>query len=100
MIRGKDWYIDAKGDVKVNYGGFEQPNWDAWQEKFFWYPKKIVVNRQLPDTRVYLKVSKWIWLKTIYVRRRRVKFFPTISPVDFEYEYAEDLFDLIKKESR
>jgi len=98
MIHGKDWYIDQKGNIKVNYGGYKE-TWSPWQAKFCWFPTKIIIKVPTDDApnRTYWEVSKFVWWRTIYVRQRIKTHFPENN---YEYEYAEDLFDLIKKESQ
>ena len=93
MIK-RDWYIDEKGDLKLNYGGYTEPKWEDWQEKFCWLPTKIIVKAEAPYDISYYK---YVWLKRIYFRRRLVSFYPQYN---YQYEYAEDLFDLIKRESK
>lgn len=103
MIRGADWYLDQKGNFKVNLGGYQEPQWKAWQKKFCWVPKKItLIGIVTSDSSIELGIryTKWVWLKTIYVRKR-AKFGPIAYPhMTYEYQYAEDLFDLMQKESQ
>ena len=98
-MHGPDWYIDQKGNLKVNYGGHKELNWEDWQEKFCWLPGRIIIKVMTDDEpyRPFWKVYKWVWWRTIYSRRRIILHFPETK---YEYEYAEDLFDLIKQESK
>lgn len=99
VVHGADWTIYDDGTIKVNYGGYQEPQWEPWQSKFCWLPTKIVMQVSTDDGpyRPYWKVSKLVWWRTIYIRRRLITHYPENN---YEYEYAEDLFDLIKKESR
>jgi hypothetical protein len=84
--------------MSVDSHPFSNP-WSPWQEKFYWYPKRIIINTNIDEgwaAGVNIRTTKWIWLKTIYVRRRCIVFYPDYR---YEYEYAEDLFDLINRES-
>ena len=101
ILIGVDWILYNDGTIKMNYGGYQEPKWEDWQKKFCWLPKKIILEMPLVDPPKLSPptVTKWVWLKTIYIRRR-----PHVSIVSkhlyFEYQYAENLFDLIAKEGK
>jgi hypothetical protein len=70
----------------MNYGGIDAyPNpkpaqkWHPWRKKFLWAPKII-------DKKIY-------WLRYVHER------FRATHELNFEYQYAVDVFDLIKKDS-
>jgi len=82
VVLGADWTIYSDGKLSMNLGGTDyQHTWSPWTKKFLWKPFKIE--------------EKWYWLRTIYKRKK----INTIFPRQYDYEYAVDLFDLIKKES-
>ena len=54
-------------------------SWTKWEKKFCLWPKKIN--------------DKWCWLKTYYERERLVLWYSQ----KFEYEYALNIFDILKK---
>ena len=81
----------------MNYGGvgFTEARtipWGPWKEKFCWWPTQIVLRAEYPYDYSY---SKYVWFKKIYLRRRLRAHYPENN---FEYEYAEDLFDLMKQD--
>lgn len=96
-VRGADWAITKDGKIIMNYGGYVEPAWEPWQSKFCWLPTKIETKVIMNDKplRPYYVTHKWIWLRTIYFRRRE------LSKINdtYEYEYADDLFELMKKDS-
>ena len=83
----------------MNYGGVgsNQSNtrpWSPWKEKFCWWPTRIVLTAEHPYDFSY---SKHVWLKKIFVRRRP-RYPSNDTEQTYEYEYAEDLFDLMKQD--
>jgi len=72
--------------------------WGPWKKKFLWLPKKITfTDIQNEDT-----ISKWMWLTTIYVRSKVSFQYSEGTLIDITttlrtYDYAKDLFDMIKK---
>lgn len=101
IVFGKDWTLYNDGKIKMNYGGYQEPKWEDWQKKFCWLPQKIILEMPIKDPPKLSPptMTKWVWLKTIYIRRR-----PHVSSaykqLNFEYQYAENLFDLIAKEGK
>ena len=95
---GKNWYFDRKGNIKMNYGGYQEPKWEPWQQKFCWLPKKIIITVAFDDSpyRNSYNMTKWVWFKTIFVRKRIKMHYPETT---YEYEYAEDLFDLMRQDT-
>lgn len=79
-------------------GRYEKLNWEPWKEKFCWFPTRIVVIVLVDDNpyRPFYKMANWVWLKTIFVRKRLIITYSE-DKYEYEYEYAEDLFDLMKK---
>ena len=76
----------------MNYGGIDAyPNpkpaqkWHPWRKKFLWMPKII-------DKKIY-------WLRYVNERFRMVSWATGSSEEMFEYQYAVDVFDLIKKDA-
>ena len=67
-------------------------DWEPWQLKYYWYPKRIFVKHVTPKGGEVI-CSKWIWFKHVYERRRVIVYYPKTT---YELEYAEDLFELIK----
>lgn len=57
----------------------EWSKWTRWEKRFLWCPKKIN--------------NKWYWLRSIYERERLMLWYSQ----KYEYDYALDLFDIIKK---
>jgi hypothetical protein len=76
-----------------------QPNWGPWKEKFCWFPTRIVLVAEQTNPlflfQPYYRYCWWVWLKTIYFRRRER--FLGIGVSDYIYEYAEYLFDMMQK---
>jgi len=69
-----------------------------WQKKFLWFPKKITFTNIQGE----VTLTKWMWLTNIYVRSKVHFYYSEGILVDITktiqtYEYAEDLFDIIKK---
>ena len=57
----------------------EYNRWTKWERKFLWHPKKIH--------------NQWYWLRFIYERERLLLWYSQ----KYEYDYALDLFDMLKK---
>ena len=75
----------------MNYGGIDAypnpkpaQNWHPWRKKFLWMPKII-------DKKIY-------WLRYVNERFRATHWTGSVE-LDFEYQYAVDVFDLIKKDA-
>ena len=60
-------------------------HWHPWRKKFLWLPKII-------DGKAY-------WLRNIHQRFRANHWIPGSIEIAFEYQYAVDIFDLMKKDS-
>ena len=99
MLRGPDWTMFDDGTIKLNYGGYKEPPWEPWKEKFCWLPTKITVIIYVDDepSRPYMDCCKVVWLKKIYVRRRLLTHYPKNN---YEYQYLDNIFDMIKLESK
>jgi len=72
--------------------------WGPWKKKFLWIPKKIT----FADIQDQTTSTSWMWLKTIYVRSKISFHYSEGVLIDITttlrtYEYAENLFDLMKK---
>ena len=81
----------------MNYGGYgskELIEYSSWQEKFCWFPTNIQL---MNDEKSQIKISKWVWLRKIYIRKKR---YVGLDINAVEYEYSLDLFDLIKNNSK
>jgi hypothetical protein len=71
-----------------NYGQYPR-EWTAWQSRFIWWPEKIE--------------GKTRWLTKVY-ERHKGKFLYSIDPGDggiwsIEYQYAFDIFDMMRYEN-
>ena len=75
---------------------YKQPYWEPWREKFCWFPTRITLDAHEPYDYRY---SKYVWLKRIYVRRH-VTHLHFGEKHYYDYQYAEDLFEMIKKDFR
>lgn len=76
----------------MNYGGIDADNklrssWGKWQKEFLWFPKRID--------------KKWYWLREVHYRWRWLSDWRAESlPETAEIQYAVDIFDLMKKDSK
>lgn len=73
----------------MDYSGTDYPEiprpWHPWKKQFLLFPKII-------DGRIY-------WLRTVYRRFRLLRWATNTPNKMFEYQYAVDVFDLMKKDS-
>jgi hypothetical protein len=80
-------------DLRPNKNG-----WSQWKKKFLWFPRKITFEDVLSST----KTTRWIWLQDVYVRHKLSYQYSQGLLIDITttlrtYEYAEDLFDMMKR---
>lgn len=93
----------------MNYGGYGTPMsngnpWSEWKEHYCWIPKRVTIAVPVVNPASdmpYVMVSKWVWLKTIYYRHRVNIWYDGrySGKTKYDYEYAENLFELIKRVS-
>ena len=76
----------------------KKDGWSPWKKKFLWLPRKITFD----DVHSSTTSTRWIWLQEIYVRhklsfRESKGLMVDITTTSRTYEYAEDLFDMMKR---
>ena len=79
VLGGPDWVMYNDGAIKMFYVATQ--SWSPWSQLYLWKPRKIN--------------NKWYWLKSVYMRKRIVLYYPKTQ---WQYQYAIDLFELMQIE--
>jgi hypothetical protein len=68
------------------------PTWSEWERVFAWLPIKLWIR---DEDQIQ---SRWLWLRSYWVRERTcILTYSRNDAYYVEYDYAFDLFDLLRK---
>jgi len=73
--------------------------WTDWRERFAFFPKRIVTKDYVTVGELSYRTdikTRWIWLKRYWERYRADLYWRDGQPA-IEYDYALNIFELLKK---
>ena len=77
------------------------PTWSKWEKVFAWLPMKLcIIEHDTIGSIEYAKdpVYRWMWFESYWVRERTcILTYSRNDAYYVEYDYAFDLFDLLRK---